>query len=307
MALIKCSQCGHEISDKANHCPHCGKKVEKKFFTKTRIIIGVISLVAIIAIIFNVYLLHTRNTDKVSNGVSNTSETSNSSDKDKSTKEETTTVTDIDGNVYKTVKIGKQVWMAENLRTTRYANGTSIALGSATNTTTACYYYPNYDSTNVSSYGLLYNWKAVMWNSSSSSANPSGVQGICPDGWHVPSDAEWTELTDYVSSRSEYVCGNDKEYIAKALASTEEWENHDEDCAVGNIPNSNNATGFSALPAGYYGGDYYYFGCDVYFWSATESDDNDAYGRNLDCHYADVYRYNYYDRNNGFSVRCVRD
>lgn len=80
MALITCSQCGHKVSDKANHCPHCGKKVEKKFLTKTRIVIGIISLVAIVAIIVSVYffyLLQTKSSDKVSNGVSNTSGISN--------------------------------------------------------------------------------------------------------------------------------------------------------------------------------------------------------------------------------------
>ena len=84
-------------------------------------------------------------------------------------------------------------------------------------------------------YGLLYNWKAVTRNSSSSSSNPSNVQGICPTGWHVPSDAEWTQLTNYVSSQSEYVCGNDEENIAKVLASTTGWNISTNTCAVGNI------------------------------------------------------------------------
>ena len=128
-------------------------------------------------------------------------------------------VTDIDGNEYKTVKLGNQVWMAENLRTTRYADGTPIPLGTEASLDVAYRYYPNYNRANVSKYGYLYNWAAVMNGSASSEANPSGVQGICPDGWHVPSDAEWTELTNYVSSQSQYVCGDDTNYIAKALAS----------------------------------------------------------------------------------------
>ena len=119
-----------------------------------------------------------------------------------------TTVTDFDGNIYNTVQIGQQCWMKENLRTIHYSNGTYIPLGSSTSTTTAYRYYPNNDQSNVSTYGYLYNWKAVMGDSSSSSRNPSGVLGICPIGWHVPSDSEWTRLTDYVSSQSQYVCGN---------------------------------------------------------------------------------------------------
>ena len=181
------------------------------------------------------------------------------------------TVTDIDGNVYNTVQIGNQCWMRENLRTKRYANGLSIAPGSITSTTTAYRYYPNNDQSNVSTHGYLYNWKAVMGNSSSSNANPSGVQGICPNGWHVPSVAEWNQLRDYVSSQPQYVCGDLSYHIAKALASTTGWYEYEYgECTVGNDPSTNNATGFSALPAGDYGGNYGDFGYGAYFWSTTE-------------------------------------
>ena len=118
----------------------------------------------------------------------------------------TSTLTDIDGNTYNTVQIGNQCWMKENLRTTKYANGTSISQGNNTSTTTAYWYYPNNNSSNMSTYGLLYNWKAVMGSSSSSNANPSGVQGVCPTGWHVPSRDEWIQLINYVRSQRSYVC-----------------------------------------------------------------------------------------------------
>jgi uncharacterized protein (TIGR02145 family) len=216
------------------------------------------------------------------------------------------TVTDIDNNTYNTVQIGNQCWMKENLRTTQYADGTSIALGSSTSTTTAYRYYPNNDQSNVPTYGYLYNWPAVMGNSSTSSANPSGVQGICPTGWHVPSDAEWTQLTDYVSSQSQYVCGGDSAYIAKALASTTGWNSYTVTCVVGNNPSNNNATGFSALPAGGYLSPYEAFGYRAYFWSASEDNDYIAYTRVLGYKYAAVYKSDYY-KNYAFSVRCVRD
>lgn len=217
------------------------------------------------------------------------------------------TVTDIDGNTYNTVQIGKQCWMKENLRTTRYANGTSIPLGSTYSYTDSYRYYPDNNSVNVPSYGYLYNWKAVMGNSSSSTVNPSGVQGICPTGWHVPSDAEWTQLTDYVSSQSQYVCGVDNTYIAKALASTTGWGGCSNTCSVGNNPSSNNATGFSALPAGGYGGYYYSFGTLSDFWSATEGYNNDAYYHYFNAYVAmDVAR-DSHNKNQGFSVRCVRN
>ncbi len=217
-------------------------------------------------------------------------------------------VTDIDGNVYKTVKLGNQVWMAENLRTTRYADGTPIPLGTEASFTTAYRYYPDDNSANVADYGYLYNWAAVMNGSASSEANPSGVQGICPNGWHVPSDAEWAELTNYVKSQSQsqYVCGDYTGNIAKALASETGWNSSTYNCDVGNNPSANNATGFSARPAGGYFGDYSGFGYCAYFWSATQSDSYDAYDRSLYYYYAYVNRYNY-NKSSGYSVRCVRN
>lgn len=218
----------------------------------------------------------------------------------------TATLTDIDGNVYNTVQIGQQCWMKENLRTTHYANGTSISLGSSTSTTTAYRYSPNNSSSNVSTYGYLYNWKAVMGSSSSSNTNPSGVQGICPTGWHVPSDAEWTQLTNYVGSQTQYQCNNNSDNIAKALASTTGWDGSTYTCEVGNNPSANNSTGFSALPAGRKGGLYYYFGTFAYFWSATEATNYNAWYRSL-CYSSAYVSGSYDDGVNGFSVRCVRD
>ena len=135
-------------------------------------------------------------------------------------------VKDIDGNKYDAVQIGDQVWMAENLRTTRYADGTSIPLGELESEETPYRYAPGtYQSNeeniiNVSAYGYLYNWAAVMHGASSSDANPSGVQGICPRGWHVPSDAEWTQLTDYMKTQSIYMAGGHIDHLAKALSAT---------------------------------------------------------------------------------------
>ena len=216
------------------------------------------------------------------------------------------TITDVDGNVYNTVLIGNQVWMRENLRTTKYATGTTIPLGTTTSYDDAYRYYPNNNSANVSTYGYLYNWPAVMKGSASSSANPSGVQGICPDGWHVPSDAEWTELTNYVSSQSQYVCGGDEDNIAKALASETGWISSTDNCDVGYNPIANNATGFSARPAGNYLGNYYGFGDYAYFWSATQNNSNYAYSRYLYYNYASVGRDNR-NKGNGYSVRCIRN
>lgn len=224
-------------------------------------------------------------------------------------------VKDIDGNKYDAVKIGNQVWMASNLRTTRYADGTTIPLGETRSSTEPYRYAPGtYESNeenmvNVPAYGYLYNWAAVMHGAESSDVNPSGVQGICPNGWHVPSDAEWTQLTDYMKTRPEYMSSGNSNYIAKALAATWGWESSSDPDAVGYEPSTtNNATGFSALPAGYYDGHYDYFGSTAAFWSSTERGSYGARIRGLYYDDADVYRYDYYySKYYGCSVRCVRD
>ena len=217
----------------------------------------------------------------------------------------TPTVTDIDGNTYSTVKIGEQCWMRENLRTTHYADGAAIPAGGDNGSYTEPYYY-DYSSHSLplEVRGYLYNWPAAMHGASSSSANPSGVQGVCPTGWHLPSDAEWTQLTDYVGSQSEYTCGGD---IAKALASTEGWYTSTNNCAVGNDQSVNNATGFSAVPVGIcFGSSFGNAGVHALFWSATQSSSQDASGRYLTNDDAGVYRYNDI-KSDGRSVRCLRD
>lgn len=222
------------------------------------------------------------------------------------------TITDRDNNTYNTVLIGTQCWMKENLKTTKYADGTAISNGTTTSTDVAYWYYPNNSSSNQSTYGLLYNWKAVMHNSSSSASNPSGVQGICPTGWHVPSYAEWTQLTNYVSSQLQYLCDENSDNIAKALASTTGWANSTEPCAVGNNPSSNNATGFSGLPAGQFHISLTYadFSTNAYYWSSTQIS-NDK----VSIHYLGGSRATMMTngqmsgsyKSYGYSVRCVRD
>ena len=213
-------------------------------------------------------------------------------------------VTDIDGNVYDAVQIGSQIWMAQNLRATRYADGTSLYSYYAES------YVRFYTIEDSVDYGVLYNWKAVMRNSSSSSSNPSGVQGICPDGWHVPSDAEWTQLTDYVSSQIQYTCDGNSTHIAKALAANVDWNESGNPGAIGNSLASNNATGFSALPAGYH--TFEYFGHEgmknqACFWSATSLDALNAYSRKLKYESSVVSDENISSRETGLSVRCIRD
>ena len=207
---------------------------------------------------------------------------------------EAPTVTDFDGNVYQTVKIGNQCWTRDNLRSTHYADGTVIS----------DYYLP-YNG--PQSYGYLYSWVTVMKSMPSSALNPSGVAGICPVGWHVPSDAEWTQLTDYVSAQPEYVCGGNPQNIASALAAQTNWNSGTTECGPGYNMSLNNATGFSALPAGdYYLGGSHDAGANAFFWTATEASSGNAWCRRLGSHTSTVVRIDY-GKNEGYSVRCVRD
>ena len=217
------------------------------------------------------------------------------------------TVTDYDGNTYNTVKIGDQCWMKENLRTKHYANGVSIPTGS-TQSFTAPYYYDGYfynPNIPYTQFGYLYNWVAVMNGAVSSNANPSGVQGICPTGWHVPSDAEWTQLENYVSIL--HPCNGNSTNIAKSLSSTNGWNNsYSATCTPGNSSSTNNATGFSAVPAGLYYGGHNYGGESACFWSSTEYNSNYSFYRRLKYNSESVYRDDV-PNNDGLSVRCVRN
>ena len=215
-------------------------------------------------------------------------------------------VTDFDGNTYHTVQIGSQCWMKENLRTTHYSDGTAIPTTSGVNSSVAYWYYPNNNASNVVTYGLLYNWTAMMNGAAFSNANPSGVQGVCPTGWHVPSDAEWTQLTNFVSSTSAWWCGGNSSNIAKALASKTGWNNSSTNCNVGNNQSANNATRFTAIPAGwkYSGTSYYDINDYAYIWSTTQGNNGRCFRLNYSS--STVLRENI-DLSRGISVRCLKD
>ena len=215
------------------------------------------------------------------------------------------TVSDYDGNVYNTIQLGNQCWMKENLRTTHFADGVEIPASTTVSSTEA---YRHLSGSNpVATYGYLYNWTAVMHGAASSSANPSAVQGVCPAGWHVPSDAEWTQLTDYLSSQSRYVCGDNSSNIAKALAATTGWAvntNSNTTCTVGGDQSTNNATGFGAMQAGGYFSSGYSSTTRANLWSCTQSSDNIAWYRYLSYLSATVGRNNQ-PVSAGYSVRCL--
>jgi uncharacterized protein (TIGR02145 family) len=196
------------------------------------------------------------------------------------------TITDADGNIYNTVIIGSQTWMVENLKTTKYKDGTSIPLETSNTTwaglsTPAYCWYNNDQATNGNVYGALYNWYTV------------NTRNLCPTGWRVPTDEDWTTLTTYLGGES--AAGGKLKEIG-----TTHWLS----------PNTGatNESGFRALP----GGDRYYstgsfnnVGTNGNWWSFTEVDANVAWYRRMNSDYSGVYRY-YISKREGISVRCIK-
>lgn len=221
----------------------------------------------------------------------------------------TPTLTDIDGNIYNTVQLGGQCWMKENLRTTRFANGNPIQHGTEHSDSVCYYYYPNDDTNTVGNDGLLYNWKTVMNNESGNNNVPSGRQGVCPDGWHVPSLAEWNVLTNYVGSRSQWLCDGESGNIAKALASDSGWVSGVMDCAVGVNQSANNATHFTGRPTGgFVSSGIANHGKFAMYWTCTSSGTNVAEALYLAYTLGTVGNpSNGYSTTYGLGVRCVRD
>ena len=199
--------------------------------------------------------------------------------------------------------------MKENLRTTKYADGTSISQGSQISTTVAYWYYPNNSSSNKTTYGLLYNWKAMMRNSSSSSANPSGVQGVCPTGWHVPSDAEWKQMEMAVGmSQSDADNSGFRGNIAAKLSGNTGWTSSNTSNAAGNqSATGRNSSGFSVLPAGYRDGENWNFAGNATLCSTTVNENSRMWTRSLYYDNAGVYRSTNSNKAFGYSVRCVKD
>ncbi len=231
------------------------------------------------------------------------------------------TLSDFDGNIYRTVTIGTQTWMAENLKTTHYADGTAIpsisgdANWAEVSVSDRAYCWYDDDSiTNASIYGALYTWPAAMKGSAGSDADPSGIQGVCPDGWHLPSDSEWSTLRHYLITHGFNYDGTltgDK--IGKSLAAPTEWRFSSGTGTVGNpdYPAYQNRSGFSALPGGYRDewGAFFYIGNEGFWWSTTEYSPLNAWFRSLAFYSLDLYRLPpaCFYKDLGFSVRCMKN
>jgi uncharacterized protein (TIGR02145 family) len=200
------------------------------------------------------------------------------------------TVTDIDGNTYNTVQIGTQVWMSENLKTSRYRNGGSIpyVLGNTDwqALTTGAWSYKNHDEANNAISGKLYNWYTTRGDT------------LCPSGWHVPTDADWTTLTDFLGG--EGVAGGKMRAIG-----TTYWYSSN--------TGATNESGFSALPGGFRfneDGSFYNIRNVAFFWSALYSGIY-ASSRKVLHTMSNILRESYYLADtrlkSGASIRCLKD
>jgi uncharacterized protein (TIGR02145 family) len=225
------------------------------------------------------------------------------------------TVKDVDSNLYKTVVIGTQTWMAENLKTTKYNDDTLIPYV-IDNKEWACMKIPGYcwydnNLDNKTTYGALYNWYTVNTNK------------LCPTGWHVPTDYEWSILEIYLQNNGYNFDGSiDTDFntvsnnkIAKSLASVANWRASREKGAVGNTDylDYRNKTGFAAIPGGWRLtiGEFSIFnfiGTDGYWWSATETEANISYAwyRCIEHSKSSMYGFGG-SKNRGLSVRCIKD
>ncbi len=222
---------------------------------------------------------------------------------------------DPDDRNYKIVKIGTQWWMAENLA---YLPSVSPSTtGSYTNSRYYVYGYQGYDveeakkTQSFRDYGVLYNWRAIMKGEASSNTNHSGVRGICPSGWHLPSDIEWNAFRDnLIATGYNYDRTKSNNKIAKSLASNSDlWYTDFSIGSIGNNLSLNNRSGFSSLPVGYRSdiSGFIYIRFYSYWWSCTEySHHNLAWARYLFS--GDVFlSREYMFKNEGLSVRCVKN
>jgi len=223
------------------------------------------------------------------------------------------TIVDYDGNRYHTKKLGDQWWMVNNLKTTYYSDGTEIRLVESDTVWEAlgyedkayCY-YNNGENSEEQTYGALYTWAAVMNGNPSSDRIPSGVQGVCPDGWHVPSDSEWKELEMYLgmsAAATDSMGLRGSNQGSKLASSASFWKDGylESDPAFG-------TSGFHAQPGGgrRYDGSFGHKGDNANFWTATEHSIVRAGGRHIYSSYSSVHRYKNI-KSDGFSVRCVKD
>ncbi|MEI6062162.1 MAG: fibrobacter succinogenes major paralogous domain-containing protein [Bacteroidota bacterium] len=216
------------------------------------------------------------------------------------------TVTDINGNVYNVVMIGTQIWMTQNLKASKYNDGNNIPnvtdniVWSLLTAPGSCTYNNTTNSDSINKYGRLYNWYAV------------NTGKLSPSGWHIPTDAEWSALGNYlIVNGYNYDGSTSGNKYAKALASDKGWNFSSNTGVPGNTDYSakRNATGFTAVPAGVRDANQNAFGSIGYYgiwWSSSEDDYSFAWDRGVDNSLTSLGRGSV-NKSHGYSVRCIKD
>jgi uncharacterized protein (TIGR02145 family) len=218
---------------------------------------------------------------------------------------------DADGNIYSYINIGTRTWMVENLRTTKYNDGTEIPL--VTNMTdwghisTPGYcWFNNNEDTYGSVYGVLYNWFAI-------STTTNGGKNVCPTGWHVPTHAEWTALETYlIANGYNYDGTTTGNKIAKSMAATTNWTSSGITGVPGNTdyPGKRNILGFTGLPGGFRNAAGGFFQINNYgiWWSSVvhDTDPSKSWARGINHDVVELIEYAD-NKKSGFSVRCLKD
>ena len=221
---------------------------------------------------------------------------------------ESGTVTDQDGNTYDYLTYGNQVWTVENAEMVTYRDGTPIPEVTDptqwSNLTTGAWSYYNNDPTKP----RLYNWYAVMGiHDAASLSDISLRKEFAPEGWHVPSDMEWTTIEEHLIANGYNYDGTTTENkIAKAMASTTGWGFNTTAGAIGNDQSANNSSGFNALPEGFRNNNGSFYGGSVIFWSSTQTNPNYAWNRYLNYNRSNLLMTTV-NKRDGLAVRFVRD
>ncbi len=208
-----------------------------------------------------------------------------------------TILTDIEGNNYNVVNIGSQIWMQENLKTSRYNNGNLIVTTFSPALDISNEVNPKYQwDSNIAGYGRFYTYYAA-----------TDDRGVCPTGWHVPTDAEWTDFTDFVSNNGYGWKGNAAN-IAKSLAATSGWVNDTVAANIGNDQGKNNSTGFNGFGTGgrYSNGVIGFPRLHGIWATSTESSETSSFFRCIGYIPAEVFR-GVFKKSYGLSFRCLKN
>jgi len=212
------------------------------------------------------------------------------------------TVTDAEGNIYKTVRIGSQIWTVENLRATKFNDGTpiphvpdSIAWHSLSSSG-YCYYNNSHNSDSIKMLGALYNWYCV------------DSKKLVPQGWHVPTNDDWAVLEKYLIEHGHnWDRRKDGPRVAKSLAARSGWKPFEIEGTPGNNMKINNRSGFSGLPAGSRSARFSGIGKRGYWWSATQVNESQAFVYCLAFCVESLWQYDSFNKTHGYSVRLVKD